>query len=100
MDTNGSDFSTVQPSNYRGATGEARREYRIFLHGRLPDLDDAVAGGEDQRLQPGVYVQLTQDADHAQHLHDLGRGEEGLPRPQAPHGVDDLAYRGGLVEHS
>src|SRR5215208_2908761 len=39
-------------------------------------------------------------ADHAQHLYDLSRREQSLPRLEAPDGLDDLTYSGGLVQHA
>src|SRR5215211_4482417 len=53
------------------------------------------AGRELLYRPPGFVLLLAlAAADHAQHLHDLGGREQGLPRPQAPHGFDDIVYRG------
>src|SRR5215207_10856726 len=48
----------------------------------------------------GFVLLLALAADHAQHLYDLCRREQRLPGLEAPDGFDDLAYRGGLVQHA
>src|ERR687894_382412 len=119
----------------------------------LLQLDEAVAGGEDQGLQPRVDAELVQYVHHvgafgvdahveaggyllvrealgeglehlplarcdlayarlglallladlageAEQLDDLLLGEEGLARPEAPGGVEDLVHVGGLVDNA
>src|SRR5215217_2746722 len=48
----------------------------------------------------GFVLLLALAADHSQHLYDLCRREQGLPGFEPTHGLHDLAYRGGLVQHA
>jgi hypothetical protein len=68
---------------------------------------EALAEGQQDLFFAGVSLSMALLASYSswrlrltmRSISTTSAGESRAPRPQTSHGVDDLAYRGGLMEH-